>query len=283
MRLDDDFPRFPWDSAEAVVEWIGLPLPELREVGRSAEVSYRQGWVPKRGGGWRRINKPVGKLKTVQQRLAPVLGGLIASPIAYGIGKGGTHTDAARVHERKAWVAIRDIQDFFGSVSDRHVQVLLAKMGCRPEVVQLVVPLVTLRGKLPQGAHTSPAIANLLLTGVDQRLYRAAWELGVAISRYSDDFAMSSADKGAVLQVAALVERELQALGLQVNRRKSRLRPRPRRQVVHGLTVNNGASIPKRRAPRSRSEGRPKPAGTRRSQSATPSAGSRATGLPRKS
>ncbi len=93
---------------------------------------------------------------------------------------------------------------------------------------------------LPQGAPTSPAVANLCAFGLDVRLAAAAEAVGAAYSRYADDLVFSGdvelARRAQRFEafVAAVVEDE----GFAVNHRKTRVMRRSERQRVAGLVVN---------------------------------------------
>ena len=114
---------------------------------------------------------------------------------------------------------------------------------------EILVGLLTLQDRLPQGAPTSPAIADLVLRPVDEQVHAAAQRLGVRVTRYVDDFAFSGPSRDGLLKLRAVIERELRTVGLAVNHSKDTLAGRGRRQVVHGLVVNGFAdgrlSIPK--------------------------------------
>src|SRR6185295_2476433 len=93
---------------------------------------------------------------------------------------------------------------------------------------------------LPQGAPTSPAIANLCAFGLDVRLAAAARAVGAAYSRYADDLVFSGdADfarraRGFEAFVASVAQDE----GFAVNFRKTRIMRQSERQRVAGLVVN---------------------------------------------
>lgn len=94
---------------------------------------------------------------------------------------------------------------------------------------------------LPQGAPTSPALANLCAYGLDVRLSAAAAQINATYTRYADDLVFSSnarLDRFAPL-VAAIAHDE----GFVVNHRKTRLMRASVRQEVTGLVVNTRPAI----------------------------------------
>lgn len=93
---------------------------------------------------------------------------------------------------------------------------------------------------LPQGAPTSPALANLAAFGLDRRLSGLAAAVGATYTRYADDIAFSGcrlllARAG---QIRASIGRIAVQEGFAVNERKSLLMTRAGRQRVCGVVVN---------------------------------------------
>lgn len=103
-----------------------------------------------------------------------------------------------------------------------------------------------LRG-LPQGAPSSPVLANLAFRETDKKLERFAIDKGVRISRYADDISLSGQehpDPGLPLELAQLIEGE----GWVLAQNKTRLAELPRRHPeVLGLLVDQSTPrLPKR-------------------------------------
>src|SRR5690606_3137415 len=100
-----------------------------------------------------------------------------------------------------------------------------------------------LRRHLPQGAPTSPALANLCAFRLDRRLDAAARSVGARYTRYADDLAFSGGTLFAqraqrfVAFAAGIALDE----GFTVNFHKTRVMPQSRRQQLAGLVVNQRA------------------------------------------
>ena len=98
---------------------------------------------------------------------------------------------------------------------------------------------------LPQGAPTSPALANLAAFGLTAGLPASPLRSALTYTRYADDLTFSGATRlvraaaGLRAKVAeiALVE------GFRVNERKSTLATRTGRQSVCGLVVNERVNV----------------------------------------
>jgi hypothetical protein len=100
---------------------------------------------------------------------------------------------------------------------------------------------------LPQGAPTSPALANLCAYRLDCRLAGLADALGAVYSRYADDLMFSGGRP--VLARAPALRRAVAAIvadeGFRLNERKSALATRAGRQRVCGIVVNARTNAPR--------------------------------------
>lgn len=107
----------------------------------------------------------------------------------------------AKPHVGAGLVVKMDLQDFFPSVHYRRVEGLMNKLGYG-DLSYMLARLTTYRtrladgrtvqpGVLPQGAPTSPVIANLSSKGLDGRLTGLAKKWGAKYTRYADDLTFS--------------------------------------------------------------------------------------------
>jgi hypothetical protein len=98
---------------------------------------------------------------------------------------------------------------------------------------------------LPQGAPTSPALANLCAFRLDLRLAGLARSVGATYTRYADDLAFSGDNNLArmadrlTVRVAAIAIEE----GFSVNLRKTRVMRSGARQHLAGVVVNSHANV----------------------------------------
>ena len=137
-----------------------------------------------------------------------------------------------------------DIEDFFPSITRYKVTKLFKQLGFPALVSYRLSGLCTLDGRLPQGAPTSPALANLIFQPVDLRLSQLANDWECAYTRYADDIAFSgnsSFDSKYIYQVADILHKH----HFKVNMSKSRIIGSGGRQLLAGLVVNQ-AGLPPR-------------------------------------
>lgn len=91
-----------------------------------------------------------------------------------------------------------DIKDFFPSITDK---LITSELACvlslnTPEetdkIITLITDIVTRNGVLPQGASTSPAISNIVMARIDQRILKYCQVFDITYTRYADDLLFSS-------------------------------------------------------------------------------------------
>ena len=83
-------------------------------------------------------------------------------PYAHGFVKKRDPMTHAMAHVGRRFVVRLDIKDFFPSIGLGAVESVFRPFGYKPDVVNLLSRLTLLNGKLPQGAPTSPYLANLV-------------------------------------------------------------------------------------------------------------------------
>ena len=259
-------------SLEWLVDWRGL----ARHGRSSCLRHYIHRWLPKRGGGLRLVEAPKPRLKAIQRRiLHEILDKVPPHEAAHGFRPGRSVLSHARVHAGRAAVLRMDLEDFFVSIPAPRVYGMFRTVGYPEEVSRVLTGLCTSRAPtadmppakgattaadlaalyrtrqryrtrhLPQGAPTSPAIANLCAHGLDVRLGAAAQAAGATYTRYADDLVFSGDEGFARMcsRFSALVGGIALEEGFHVQHRKTRVMRRSQRQEVTGIVVNERPSI----------------------------------------
>ena len=201
---------------------LGLPLRTLYAVSNRIPAHYHRAEVPKRDGGVRVLRVPDPVLKDIQRRIARVLlSGMPVSPHATAYRYGAGVVENARRHVGRPELLKLDILHFFDSI--RYIQVKEAAFPAEIYAEPLRILLSMLcydRDVLPQGAPTSPWIANLVLRPFDEKLGAWCRARGVVYTRYCDDLAFSGTALDGVEERA---EEGLRALGFRLNGAKRAL------------------------------------------------------------
>jgi RNA-directed DNA polymerase len=233
---------------------------------------YTCTWLPKRSGGSRLIEAPKPRLKRLQRRiLHGILDVVPTHPAAFGFVRGRNCLQAAQRHAGEEAVICLDLRDFFVSVPAACVHAIFPTLGYPWQVARVLTGLCTvmtpaeiradlsdeqchrslpsraLAGPhLPQGAPTSPALANLAAWRLDRRLDGLARQIGAAYTRYADDIAISGDRDIAIEGARAILEviGEIVAEeGFALNTAKTRVQRNGGRQTVTSIVVNRHINI----------------------------------------
>ncbi len=261
------------------LDWLADARRYLRR-GKSPRLEhYHRTWLPKRSGGFRLIEVPKARIKAVQRRvLRRILDAIPTHTCAEGFVRGRSALSHAGRHAGRAAVLCLDLEDFFTSIPHARVFHVFRAAGYPGTVARVLAGVCTtalppaelarcprpddaaalarhrrlrqsaLSQHLPQGAPTSPALANLCALGLDRRLAGAAAAAGVEYSRYADDLAFSGdaafarRTTGFATLAAAIALDE----GFEVNFRKTRVMRHASRQRVCGLVVNDRPNVARR-------------------------------------
>jgi RNA-directed DNA polymerase len=226
------------------------------------EKHYKIFIVPKKNGGIRVIAAPASPLKIIQAKLNQVLQQVYlpkASVHGFVLGR-SILTNANRHLEggnRKRYIFNIDLENFFPSITyARILGLLCAKPYELPKpVAKVIAQLSCLGNSLPQGAPTSPVLANMICAKMDTQLKKLAQESKCIYTRYADDITFSTSlpkipasiattdDKTGQLIVGQMLDSIITANGFRVNSRKVRLQTKFDRQEVTGLTVNKFPNV----------------------------------------
>jgi RNA-directed DNA polymerase len=265
-----------------LASWLSITVPELEWFADLKGLSrggsgdgkklehYRYTVLEKRQGAGqlRLIESPKPRLKEIQRRiLTEILDWVPGHAAVHGFVRGRSIRTFAAPHAGKRTVLRMDLRDFFPSIYGVRVQSLFRTAGYPEAIADLLgglctnavprsvwrahvaagdAPALYATPHLPQGAPTSPALANLCGYRADCRLAGLAAAAGAVYTRYADDLAFStenpSFDRSVerfALHVAAILEEE----GFRVHHRKTRVMRQGVRQHLAGLVVNEKINV----------------------------------------
>jgi RNA-directed DNA polymerase len=258
------------------LEWLadarGLERTVLDEKLRN----YRYRWLARRSGLPRLIEAPKARLKEVQRWvLHEILDHVPAHEAAHGFTVGRSARSHAALHTGQRVVLRLDLRDFFASIAAARAFGIFRALGYERAVAHTLTALCANRipasvwtaasrptdpgliqphfwlGRqlatphLPQGAPTSPALANLAAFGLDRRLTGLGRSFDLRYSRYADDLTFSGErlTGRANRSLIALVTRIVGDEGFRLHPDKSSLRTAAQRQVVTGVVVNERLNV----------------------------------------
>jgi len=264
--------RPPFQDFDFLAKLLDVPqsaLARLAGVSQWGERTplYRVFFIPKRNGSSRIIHSPCDSLRWIQGLIKACI--LDPAPVhsecvsAFRPGKSILHH--AMQHAGKAVVIKMDLQDFFPSVTFPKVEQVFRKLGFAGAVARQLTLLTTTNLRegrempeqipaetqglsrpetwraLPQGAPTSPQLANMAGARLDLRLIGLCKSFGFHYSRYADDLTFSSPDsKAKASTLIRAVQQIVETSGFWVNPEKTRIMRATSTQKVTGLIVGSG-------------------------------------------
>lgn len=272
------------ESVTSLADWLRLSTSELewfadlKGLGRGRRDCpqlrhYHYRILAKRSGSIRLLESPKPRLKQLQRQiLTHILNEIPLHPAAHGFCKGRSIKTFTAPHVGQRVVLKMDLENFFPSISGTRVQTVFRMIGYPEPIADLLGGICTnaaprevwhgaddtvnplhlretrvlyARPHLPQGAPTSPHLANICAYRIDCRLAALAKSVGATYTRYADDLAFSG---GGVFErsldrfsahVAAILHEE----GFAANHRKTRVMRQSVRQSLTGLVVNHRVNI----------------------------------------
>jgi RNA-directed DNA polymerase len=272
------------ESAGALAEWLGLTPGELDWFADLKALGYKNNHHPqlkhyhyralsKPSGSMRIIEAPKPRLKKLQRQiLAGILDKIPPHRAAHGFVRDRSIKTFTAPHIAQRVVIRMDLRDFFPSFGAARIQSCFRTIGYPESVANPLAgictnatprsvwaecsrdfdaielheaPLLYSKPHLPQGAPTSPALANMCTYRADCRLTGLATSVDSEYSRYADDLAFSGgsalaerAEQFAIHAAAILMEE-----GFTVHHRKTRIMRQGVRQHLAGLVTNQRMNV----------------------------------------
>ncbi len=239
---------------------------------------YRCRWVAKPSGNHRLIEAPKPRLKRLQRQLLDTI--LLHIPphdAAHGFRPGRSTSSFVAPHVRRKVLLKMDLRDFFVSINDHRVISIYLTAGypepvarclaglstnvaprsvLKTAIAPTVVSVTSIAAQwrnthayrvphLPQGAPTSPALANLVAYRLDARLAALAKAADATYTRYADDLLFSGDDHfaRAVQRFPASVAAIASDEGFAVQHHKTRVMRQSVRQRAAGIVVNEKLNL----------------------------------------
>lgn len=220
-----------------VSEILGISVRDLYQFSNNQAKHYHLASIPKKNGGVRELNVPSHYLKHIQRViLDKLLYGLPVSEYAKAYLPEAMLIDNALPHIGKEKVLKLDIKGFFDSIDCDMVCSVFSHLGFESAATSLLANICTLEGTLPQGAPTSPHIANLVMAYFDNRVGDFCKARNVAYTRYCDDMTFSGCfDEKEIIR---FVEHLLLKQGFELNHKKTACISSSQQQKVTGIVVN---------------------------------------------
>ena len=220
------------------------------------ETWYTTFHIPKRSGGFRRIDAPIPALKDMQREVLealtkdPAIGNTTfvhSHNAAHAYIEHRSTVTAMQLHQHNQswWFLKMDLKDFFPSITPTSMQFILKSLYpfcfVQDSVLEELLSVCFWHGGLPQGAVTSPTLSNLYMVPFDKALSDQFynWNRRTHIyTRYADDILISGRERFDWVEAAAFIKQTAEQYNLQVKEEKTRFGSRAGRNWNLGLMLN---------------------------------------------
>lgn len=244
-----------------LAEYFQIPSKLLALILKKTDNFYRENKIPKRSGGFRDLFIPIEPLKIIQRKIKDQFLDLntpLTSTHAYCFSR--SIITNASTHIGNPFMFKLDIKDFFPSIESERIYEIFdsfrlnnksfEKQSCKieinPKICRYLTRLCMYKGGLPQGAPTSPSLANLAARSMDLKLNEYTKNLNINYTRYSDDMVFSSKSPmqdSVKDKIMDLIE----GSGFNINTKKIAYINHDRTKIVTGILVtSSGLRLPKK-------------------------------------
>lgn len=200
----------------------------------------------KKNGSIRIIHAPKKDLKFAQRCiLENILNHIEVAGNVFGFVRGRNIVQNANFHFGAKHILNVDIKDFFPSIKIAQVKKIFLELGYGEKASMILAQICCLEGRVPQGAPTSPALGNVVLGSLDEKLTRLSHSEGLKYSRYADDLTFSSSDwiDNVILYK---VRQDVEDAGFELNYSKTRFLGPGDQLEVTGVVINEKIQPPRK-------------------------------------
>jgi RNA-directed DNA polymerase len=256
-----------------LADLTGVEYRYLRNIVARRRDSYRTFQIRKHQGGRRLICVPEPQLLLVQRWLGEaVLSRIAPHPSSFAYAPGNSPLRCAREHAGCRWLMKIDLRRFFESITEIRIFRIFRELGYQALVAFELARICTrdsrsrgminssywqvrpktghripayshdTLGHLPQGAPTSPMLANLAARPLDTALTALADSNELVYTRYSDDLVFSTAsfafNRSEATRIIRIVYSQILHEAFEPHTAKTVIVPPGARKIVLGLLVD---------------------------------------------
>lgn len=242
----------PIYRSAALAKALKIDLIELKKLACNASNLYRLAKAEEKKDGTIRqtydANEP---LKSLHRKIKrELLDQVNFPPYLTGSIKGRDYKTNAEIHVSSIINISEDVSSFFPSTTKEIVfDIWQNFFGFGEKVAKYLTALTTLDGKLPQGAVTSPQIANLAFWRDESTLQAYFKTNGITYSRFVDDIAISSKsflEANQKTEVISKIYGMMVKKGYRPKREKHVITTARSRMTVTKLSVNGKPGLSKK-------------------------------------
>src|SRR5690606_9612266 len=149
--------------------------------------------------GYRLIEHPFPELKAIQRRINRLIQRLQLPNVFHGCYAATSILTNASHHRVSSWYLTFDLANYYKTIRPQKVYLALTARGAAPDVARTLTRLTTIKGRVPQGAPTSPVIAILAMCSMARRMQILVQRMHGTITIFGDNVSVSG-PKGLISQ-----------------------------------------------------------------------------------
>jgi hypothetical protein len=240
----------PIGSLDSLARALNISVSKLLEVAENAQIFYIPNKpIIKPNGKTRQtyaVNEP---LHSIQDNiLEKIISGVEFPDFLQGsirdLNFPRDYVRDANIHAGSASLLKLDISSFFSSTRMTLVYKIWKYFFNFPHAVaEVLTKLTVYKDFVPEGASTSPAIANMVFWDHEPKLEYELRQMGYLYTRYVDDISVSSnskVEKKEFQDITTKIYGMFIGAGLKPNRKKRDVQAKNGKMTVHKLNVNSG-------------------------------------------
>ena len=196
---------------------------EFEELLKNNSPSYKTLAIEKKNGNFRLLSIPRAADVLVQEHILNFLHkeNLDFLPCVTAFRGGISILDNAKSHIGNNFLIHYDLRDFFDTIHRKRVKEELTKRNVNPTLIKIIMKWCFHNGHLPQGAATSPFLANLVCENLDRRFSVLAKKIDAIYTRYADDIIISGKEN--ILNYQTIYKKIIRTEKFFINHSKTRI------------------------------------------------------------
>lgn len=225
--------KFELSEIESIIQNIDKFYYEKVEIksDKFGKPKLKNGVIQKRV-----LNPSITRLKLLQKSIQRnILLKLEMPDYAFGAVKGKDNVQNAKRHQGKKYIFTTDLKSFFPSINHKRVFEMFRSFNFSPTTSRVLTQLTTYKGKLPQGAPTSPTVANLVFVKTGKKLLEFAKDNKLTFTSFVDDLTFSAPTD--FKSKAQFIIQTLQADGFKISHNKTNYKTKM--PIVTGVVVKS--------------------------------------------
>ncbi len=181
------------DVSKSTISTIALNIDRYYYKTKQPKKKFGQDQTDDQGNiKYRELLPPVDPLKKIQSKIYNQLQKITLPQCMYGAVQGSNNVFNALEHIENKYFLTIDLKDFFKRVNNKQIHKVFIDNGYSWDVARILTKLTTYEYGLPQGAPTSPTLANLAFKKTVLQLLDLIRAYDITFTVFLDDLTFSS-------------------------------------------------------------------------------------------